>query len=160
MTYRRKQDHQREDLIPSIWLSLPNGLLKSLCSHFSGKVTVGSTFASMKSDPHYEMSTFVHKINKISKLLVVKKVTNKLLDPPFIWIHTGSSWSLFWAETHPPHKCYINTFSNFCVIVLTNQQTDRGEKHNLLCGGNNDKLVILVPAFRFLSCKVQNWKKN
>ena len=45
----------------------------------------------------------------------------------------------FWADTHPQSKFNGNPFNCFCVILLTNQQTNKKIwviKHNLFSGGN------------------------
>ena len=48
-----------------------------------------------------------------------------VLTRPFFQICTKSQWGLFWAETRPPYKFHGNPFSSFCVILVTNQQTNK-----------------------------------
>ena len=46
------------------------------------------------------------------------------LDCPFIWICAKSKLGLFWAETRHQSKFCGNLLSRFCLILLTNQQTN------------------------------------
>lgn len=39
-------------------------------------------------------------------------------------ICTKSELGLFWAETHPPSKFRGNWLCSFCVVLLTNQQSN------------------------------------
>lgn len=45
----------------------------------------------------------------------------QLLDPSLY----PDLWGLFWAKSHPPSKFPKNLFSNFCVILLTTQPTNK-----------------------------------
>ena len=55
----------------------------------------------------------------------------------------GQIIGLPFAVTHPPSEFYVNVFSSFCVILLTNQPTNMGESHNLPGGGSNAKQKCL-----------------
>lgn len=87
-------------------------------------------------------------------LAMLKKVRKKFWLCPFTWIHTESQLGLFWAETHPLSKFRGNPFNSFCIMMLTNQQTDLGENMTSLV---EDKKLNTVLSYRRCISVVDCW---
>lgn len=72
-----------------------------------------------------------------------KKVRKHSQIWTFIRIRTKCLYGIFWADTRPSSKFHRNLFGSFCVILQTNQQTNR-ETH---VGENMTSLVDVMRYF-------------
>lgn len=76
-------------------------------------------------------STKVQELSKIYALfpggkmpyLGISKTVRK--NTEFIRIHTESKVGVLWAKTNPSSRFCGNLYSGFCVILLTNQPTNK-----------------------------------
>ena len=66
----------------------------------------------------------------------------KVRTNSWIPISTKSYLGLFWAKIQLPSKFCGNLFSSFCVIWVTNQQTDTGDNKSFLGGGKNQLIML------------------
>lgn len=66
------------------------------------------------------------EINKSVEIWLISQRSRKQQNRKKSWIHQfKSQQGLIWAETRPPAKFGGNLFGSFCLILITNQQTDR-----------------------------------